>query len=390
MRNLRICVVSQQYENILSGVGVYTRNIVKALRNDGHSVSLICPASRRSIPGLDGVELLNINNTALPRYRLGWLLLSYLFARRLHEIEKQREFDIIHFTDAREALFYAKRSRPIVANVNDYYNAVCSANPFHYKRDYPADWYKRWIYQNFVFLCEKYAYPRTRAVVCNSVFTRDKLKAAYHLSDKQLFVCYKSIDAKPFLKGNAPADDVDGPTVLFVGGGNMQRKGFGTLLNAAPTVAEQIPNIQFVIVGRDVNTAGIVRSCKGKDILNRFRFLGHVPNEVLAKYYKSASVFVMPSLTEAFGLVYLEAMASGTPVIGTSEGGTKEMIKDGENGFLIAPHDSKDLAHKMLLTIQNKEIRDRLIRKGTEPERHFSVERMISGTYEIYDRLLRE
>jgi glycosyltransferase involved in cell wall biosynthesis len=393
MQKLKICIVSQQYERVLSGVGIYTRNIIEAFCKDGHSVSLLCPISKDARFERKECELISIPGAKLPDYRLGWICLSYLFARKLREVQKRQNFDIVHFTDAREGLFYvfyAKKATCVVGNVNDFYIAIRSVNPLFYRKHYRTDWLKRWLYYNVVFQCERFTLPKMKAIICNSFFTMDIIKRKYTLSKEQLFVCYKSINPELYLKIGSSPDKYIKPQILFIGGGNMQRKGFTVLVEAASIVLKKIPNIQFLIIGRDINTKKIMCLCKEKGVQDRFQFLGWVPHNELVKYYKRASIFVMPSLIEAFGVVFLEAMASGTPVIGSNVGGTKELIKDGENGFLVAPGDSNDLAKKILIILQNEKIRNKFIISGKETVSKFTVTKMVTDTYEIYNRILNK
>ena len=74
------------------------------------------------------------------------------------------------------------------------------------------------------------------------------------------------------------------------------------------------------------------------------RFVGAVPHEQLAMYYAMADVCVVPSLTESFGLVALEAQALGTPVVAASVGGLREVVEDGVTGYLVEGHDPEDYA----------------------------------------------
>ena len=99
---------------------------------------------------------------------------------------------------------------------------------------------------------------------------------------------------------------------------------------------------------------------------------------------KRASIYVMPSLREGFGITFLEAMACGTPVIGGNVGGIKELIKDGENGFLVNSGDCKDLMNKISIILDNDLIREKFINNGFETVRNFSVKNMVDKTLKVY------
>ncbi|MCK5084568.1 MAG: glycosyltransferase family 4 protein, partial [Candidatus Pacebacteria bacterium] len=117
---------------------------------------------------------------------------------------------------------------------------------------------------------------------------------------------------------------------------------------------------------------------------DRVEFKGARTNKYVIEKMKRSSLYVMSSLGEGFGITFLEAMAHGTPVIGGNVGGTKELIKNGENGFLVNPGDYKDLADKISIILDNDLIREKFIKNGSETAKNFSVERMVEKTLEIY------
>ena len=99
---------------------------------------------------------------------------------------------------------------------------------------------------------------------------------------------------------------------------------------------------------------------------------------------KKASIYVMPSMKEGFGIVFLEAMSCGTPVIGGNVGGTKELIKSGKNGFLVNPGDYKDLADKISILLDDDSIRKKFIENGLEMVKEFSAEKMVDKILKLY------
>lgn len=117
-------------------------------------------------------------------------------------------------------------------------------------------------------------------------------------------------------------------------------KGYEFLARAAHRLVESGLDFKLLVVGGNKNSSvdGEVRNCF-RDLSDRVVFTGFLRGAALARAYASADVFLHCSITETFGLVVLESMASGVPVIARNEGGPSETVKHGESGYLVAPHD---------------------------------------------------
>lgn len=128
--------------------------------------------------------------------------------------------------------------------------------------------------------------------------------------------------------------------VLFVGR-LVERKGPDFLVSAFKKVAGEVPNAKLVIVGGGPLDSGLEKQAKELRISEKVIFAGEIPNDELPNYYCAADIFVLPSIVdrngdrEGQGVVYAEAMACKTPVIGTKTGGIPDVISHGEVGLLI-------------------------------------------------------
>jgi glycosyltransferase involved in cell wall biosynthesis len=175
--------------------------------------------------------------------------------------------------------------------------------------------------------------------------------------------------------------------VLFVGG-NMQRKGLEALIQAAAKIVKTRPDTKFCVVGADPNLPKMKALCSRLQVSGYFEFTGWMPNEELQKLYRRANVFVMPSLAEAFGVVFLEAMACGIPVIGARVGGIPELIKHGENGLLVKPDNPDELAGALLEILGDQGLSERLGENGRVTAQQFGIEQMITCTRHVYESVL--
>ncbi len=379
-----VCIVTQQYRSVYSGIGVHSRNLLAGLTRDGHKVFLLTQASQLdTVP--NGVHVHAVPGSFLQGSQARWIPLAWQFAHALRNLNAKERFDIVHFTDARESLLFARQHPAVVGNVNDYYAA--QMKPFGYYREHYSDALQRWLYYAFVHQCERIAFRRLGAVIANSDYTLSAVQSAYHLGHQRLFKCFKCIDQSQFEQ--KPHSPPAGGLILFAGG-NMQRKGLRTLIQAAPQILQTRSDIKFIVVGADRYSPKMQALCRELKISDSFHFVGWTTNEQLRALYRRASVFVMPSLMEAFGMTLLEAMASNTPVVATRVGGIPELVRHGENGLLVEPSDSRGLANSLLEILENSDLAKRLGEGGMETARRFGIEQMLSCTYRVYESLLGE
>jgi len=124
---------------------------------------------------------------------------------------------------------------------------------------------------------------------------------------------------------------------------------------------------------------------KGK---HRITYLGVLPQEEVIKWYQSASVFVLPSFMEPFGVVLLEALSCETPVIATPVGGVPEVVRDFENGILVPVNNPQKLAEAIQYLLNDKEVRIRMGREGRKwVTRNFSLEVISKRLCNIYEKV---
>ena len=142
--------------------------------------------------------------------------------------------------------------------------------------------------------------------------------------------------------------DGDGPMLVFVGQ-IRPRKGPQILIEALPAILERHPKARAVFVGPDHDfVPELRRSAESLAVADAVDFVGAVSDEDLPAYYAAADVFVFPTMTtiECLGLTFVQAMFVGTPVIATRIAGAPEVIRDGDDGFLVEPGDAHALAQR--------------------------------------------
>jgi D-inositol-3-phosphate glycosyltransferase len=175
--------------------------------------------------------------------------------------------------------------------------------------------------------------------------------------------------------------------ILFVGR-IEPLKGIDILINAAAQLHED-ENFRVLIVGGDARAeqeiAQLTALARQLDIDHHVSFVGAVPHDELPTYYNAADVCVVPSYYESFGLVAIESMACGTPVVASRVGGLTSTVSDGETGYLIPWRCPEPFAERLELLLDNDDLRasfGRAAREGVERYRWANVADAISGVYE--------
>jgi glycosyltransferase involved in cell wall biosynthesis len=195
-------------------------------------------------------------------------------------------------------------------------------------------------------------------------------------------------DIEVFLKAGAQEREPDGQQVLYTGV-LIPRKGVHHLINAVSRLAKDFSQASLVILGREDDrnyVAELKELVKRLDLDARIRFIGPMPQEDLANWMRRASVFVLPSVSEGLGRVVVEAMATGTPAIGSRVGGIPEMVQDGSTGFLVPPGDEAALAQRIRWVLEHPEETRVMGRRAQSfAERFFSTTTYVAGYREIFD-----
>jgi D-inositol-3-phosphate glycosyltransferase len=161
------------------------------------------------------------------------------------------------------------------------------------------------------------------------------------------------------------------PLVLYVGR-IAPVKGLETLLDAVAERCRARPPVRLLIVGGEADEpvvgheAEIRQRVEELGLRDVVRFVGAQPQDVLRDFYVAADVTVLPSYYESFGMVALEAMACGSPVIGSRVGGLATTVRDGVTGFLVPDGDAEALAERLDALLEDEDLRFRLGREGVQ------------------------
>ena len=177
------------------------------------------------------------------------------------------------------------------------------------------------------------------------------------------------------------------PRILFVGRFNEQRKGFKYLLKALPLVQQQFPAARLMVVGpgKPEQFSGVIE----REHIRGVDFCGHVSKEDLPRYYASADVVCAPSTYgESFGLVLLEAMASGKPVVAANIQGYAGVMQNEREGLLVEPRSPMTLALGIVRLLSNPTLCARLAECGRETAAQYDWPKVARRVVDFYARAM--
>lgn len=155
-----------------------------------------------------------------------------------------------------------------------------------------------------------------------------------------------------------------------------RNKGIDKVIEAMPLVLKQVPDAFYAVVGDGKDRRRLEDTASEVGVQDKVIFAGRVTDKLLPAYYQAGDVFVLPSLNEGFGIVFLEAMYYAKPCIGARTGGIPEVIEDGKTGFLVEPGDTQALADNLIRFLKDDNLRHAMGEAGKDRlEGEFSFER---------------
>ncbi|MBV9172703.1 MAG: glycosyltransferase family 4 protein [Chloroflexi bacterium] len=374
---MKIALVSPYDFAYPGGVTEHVAHLAEQFRTSGHEVHIVAPSSddeSEPITAIDDGHIHRIGrvvsipaNGSVARITLS--LRSYLQAKRLLQ---QEQFDLIHL---HEPMMPA-----LPLTVLRHSNAA-NVGTFHaYRNSRLAYFYGKGILRPF--------FRKLHGHIAVSRAAREFV-GEYFPADYRIIG--NGID---FPRFNTPTDPLESPrdrrpTVLFVGR-LEKRKGLRFLLRAWPMVVQRVPDARLIVVGRGRPLEGYKRFATRQGWSpSDVTFAGYVSSEDLPRYYQAADLFCAPNTgQESFGIVLLEAMAAGAPIVASDIPGYRDVVAQGEHGLLVEPKNPGAIADAICRLLSNPELRASMRRAGQAKARFYDWPRIASQVLDYYEHVL--
>jgi glycosyltransferase involved in cell wall biosynthesis len=222
-----------------------------------------------------------------------------------------------------------------------------------------ADWSGTRMFLRFLRLRARIPLRFATHAIANSNAARQDLIQNFGVPAQKCQIFWNSLEdplAQPALASTPKANCPDSPRFVCVGR-FASSKGQDVLLKAMAQVVSRHPDATVEFIGDGSTRVSCEEMARELGLVDRCHFLGRLPHPEVLSRMAGARAVVVPSQNEAFGLVNIESMAVGVPVIGSNTGGIAEIVRDGVDGFLFPPGDHNALATRMIALLENEPLR---------------------------------
>lgn len=350
------------------GVNDHVRHLARQLSDSGHQTRIFAPSSRADV-GFDSARFYRIGTPIAIRANdsVARITLSFHLANRVAAIIEEERFDILHFHEPlMPALPMTMLRMSPTANVGTFHAFARSNVGYFYGRP----------------LLEPYIQHLYGAI---AVSEPARAFVTRYFPQIRARVIPNGVDTTAYRRGVTPIRHLrdDFVNILFVGR-LEKRKGLGDLLRAYRFMQSRVPQTRLIIVG-DGPLRGRVESYVSRHRLPNVVIAGFVPDSVKPRYYTSADIFCAPATgAESFGVVLLEALATGLPVVATEVPGYMSVLEPGKDSLTVEPKNWRELGASLVVLARDAELRRRLGDYALQKAQRYSWQTVASEVLEVY------
>jgi glycosyltransferase involved in cell wall biosynthesis len=407
-RPLRICLLSYRSNPHCGGQGVYLKNLSRALKDLGHHVEVVSgppdPMLDNDIPvhHLPCLDLYNpedmfripsLRELADPVNLIEWLGVitmgfpePFTFGLRALSFLKNRfkRYDVVHDNQSLSyGLWLISKRIPTLATIH---------HPITVDRKITVDsvratWkkLKHWRWYSFIGM-QKRVSRRIPKIITVSDCAKKDICSEFNIPEGRFTTVPNGINTDLFYPIPGVAREKD--RIIATNSADTPLKGLYYLLQAVAYISEK-RDLRLIVIGSPKKNGGVVKLIKKLGIESHITFTGRISDAEFVQQYARASIAVVPSVYEGFGLPVGEAMACGVPVISTTGGALPEVV--GDAGILVPPADHKALGDAIVDLLDSPEKARALGRAGfRRVQEHFTWKRAAEKTVAAYREVIRD
>lgn len=387
---MKICLLSWEFPpRIVGGIARHVFGLARALAKSGNDVGVVT-LDFPGAPDYEEVEGFRVYRSKTevghPNFLTWAFLFNHFLEKRLAAANKDFGFDLIHIHDwlvgPAGVGFKHFLNKPLVCTMHSTEHGRSS---LHDPDSFMIDGMEWWA-----------CYEASRIIVTSNSM-KGEVCGHFHVSDEKVEVIPNAIDLEKYdvgvdrwgVRRRFGVGDHE-KMVLYVGR-LVPQKGIEYLIRAIPRISWRFPEAKFVIVGEGWMRGHLEWLADQSGQRWRINFTGFVSEEDLVALTKSADVMVVPSVYEPFGIVALEGMAAGVPVVASQVGGLAEVVEHDKTGVYVYSRSPDSIAWGVERVLSDQGYRDWLVKNAYEAARsRFSWEAVAARTVEVYKRVLGE
>jgi glycogen(starch) synthase len=392
----RVLLLSWEYPPVIEGgLARHVRKLAEALVRQGVSVDVLTrgvgdgsPDGQPGVDELGGVTIHRVREPSWPRDLdrfVAWVeQMNGDMLAAGEALAEETSYDLIHGHD----WLVAQASAALAEHLGVPYVTTIHATEHGrhqgWVQDHP---------QSHIHSVERWMARRADALIVCSYYMSGHVADIFDIDERRIAVIPNGIDPSEL----RPAGDLQAlrlkfaepheKLVLFVGR-LVYEKGFQLALDALPSVLEGVADVRFLVAGSGTHEAELKAQAQRLGLSDHGSFLGWIGDDVLHSLYRIADLCVVPSIYEPFGLVALEAMASGCPCIVADTGGLCEVVPVGERvGLRFNGGDAEHLGVMIERLLVDEPLRERLVTEASEHVLRFDWDDIAQRTRAIYGEL---
>lgn len=398
-KKMNICMFAKGLPiHYTGGMENHVQNLINGLAAKGHEVTVITTKhpSGLKVEKRPKLKIFYVGDRSLKYTKAFFRESAKVFLR----LSKQEEFDIIHsqsYSGYGYCKFYKKLFKYIPFVVTCHGTIKNEIKTQLNTKSIMGFAIASYMYfKSFVNPIDREVLRKADRVIAVSYKLAKDINCQYKIPMKKIRVIPCGVDVNKFQPMNVDCFKeelgLSDKKIIQAVGRILREKGFHILLKAFPEILKEHNDVKLVIVGSGPYLQSLKRLSVKLNISNNVIFTGQVPQQKLPKYYNLADVFVFPTLrVEAIGLVLLEAMACGKPVVASKIGGVLSVIEHGKDGILVEPGDPDGLKNAILKLLDDENLRKKLGSVARKKiVKSFSVNYMVNRTINLYQELVEE
>lgn len=380
---MHIAFLSPEYPHLkvqnAAGIGTSNKNLANALINKGCLVTLFVYGQKQSeIIVENGIRIHLIQDR---KYAFGkWFFYRKHIQNYVNNVIINEKIDIVEAPDWTGITAFMNLKVPLVIRFHGSDTYFCHLECREQKL------------KNYWF--EKLALHKAKAFIAPTDFAGNLTKKLFRIQNKKIITIPNGVELDKFRNQNP--DEFQKGLILYMGT-LIRKKGVLELPKILKLVLEKIPESMLVLIGSDssdvltksTSTWSLMKEEMDSSVLDKMEYLGRIPYQEVQSYIEKAHVCVFPTFAETQGMVTIEAMAMQKPVVNSDIGWSKELIVDGESGFLVNPAKHQEFADRIIELFSNPDSSKKIGKNARKRvEDVFDIDKIAQKNIDFYKTII--